>query len=65
MPIYEYRCTFCGEIFDVLQRVGEDGHDLTCPACDEPRPEKLMSMFAASDSDGENSSFGCSASGFS
>jgi putative FmdB family regulatory protein len=32
MPLYEYRCTACGERIEVLQRLGEER--LTdCPSC--------------------------------
>lgn len=35
MPTYAYRCTRCGEEFDVYQRFDEDA--LTeCPRCDAP-----------------------------
>lgn len=55
MPIYEYRCRECGDVFDAFQRVGEGGDKLNCPKCGAPRPEKLFSSFAStgggSDSD--------------
>jgi putative FmdB family regulatory protein len=50
MPIYEYRCRECGEVFDAFQRVGEDGEELECPKCGTPRPEKLFSSFASAGS---------------
>ena len=47
MPIYEYRCAECGCQFEVLQRIGEDGSGLDCPACGTARPERVQSAFAA------------------
>lgn len=32
MPLYEYRCTSCGERLEVLQRVGE-ARLTECPTC--------------------------------
>ncbi len=32
MPIYEYQCEECGEIFEVFQSVGEDLKP-KCPKC--------------------------------
>jgi putative FmdB family regulatory protein len=47
MPLYEYRCRGCGERFEMLQRLGEDGHGLLCPRCGEREPERVLSTFAA------------------
>jgi len=55
MPLYEYRCPACGHRFEVLQRMGEGGDGLFCPACGAPRPEKQLSTFAAA-SGGESAS---------
>ena len=48
MPIYEYKCASCGHRFDVLQRIGADGSDLSCPNCGAQKPEKMLSAFASS-----------------
>ncbi|MBN1464215.1 zinc ribbon domain-containing protein [candidate division KSB1 bacterium] len=64
MPIYEYKCTACGHRFDVLQRMGEDGADLSCPLCGAPAPEKMLSTCATSGHDSGASERSCS-SGFS
>ncbi len=48
MPIYEYKCSSCGHRFDVLQRIGADGSDLTCPTCGAAQPEKMLSACASS-----------------
>ncbi len=47
MPLYEYSCRSCGERFEILQRLGENGDHLACPACDHSEVEKVFSTFAA------------------
>lgn len=51
MPIYEYKCTACGHVFEAFQRVGDDGSLLRCPACDAEKPGKIFSAFASSGTD--------------
>ena len=42
MPIYEYRCSECGQDHEVLQKVSESL--LTeCPACGKPALQKQLS----------------------
>ena len=42
MPIYEYRCSECGQDHEVLQKVSEP--PLTeCPACGKPTLQKQLS----------------------
>ena len=55
MPLYEYRCTQCGECFEVRQSIGEGGANLHCPKCKAGEPTKLFSTFS---SPGTGSSFG-------
>lgn len=62
MPLYEYRCPGCGRRFEVLQRIGEGGRELACPACGRPEPEKQHSTFASAGLDAVASS-GCGGSG--
>ena len=52
MPLYEYRCTACGEKFEVRQSMGEDWAKLNCPKCQATKPEKLFSTFFSSGSSG-------------
>jgi putative FmdB family regulatory protein len=47
MPLYEYRCTKCGEQFEVRQAMGQDGSNLNCPKCKAAKPEKLISSFSS------------------
>ena len=62
MPLYEYTCTDCGHRLEILQRLGETGAGLKCPACNAERLEKQLSTFAAN-SDGKAASSGASGCG--
>ena len=42
MPIYEYECRACGNIFERIMKVGEAGP--TCPACGQ-ETKKLAAAF--------------------
>ena len=64
MPIYEYKCSKCGNVFEVFQRIGADGSELNCPICGAPRPEKIFSAFASTGGDSNSSSnASCGSSG--
>ena len=71
MPIYEYRCKKCNHVFEELQKMGEGNESLVCPACKEPRPDKLMSCCNSvgsgdlSSFDSMGSSPSCGSGGFS
>ncbi len=47
MPIYEYRCRKCGEVFEKIMKVNEKGDSLKCPRCGEKKPEKILSSFSS------------------
>ncbi|HIE33171.1 MAG TPA: zinc ribbon domain-containing protein [Thermodesulfobacteriaceae bacterium] len=47
MPIYEFRCEVCGEIFGKLMRMEEEFPP--CPRCGEKRVFKLPSIFGFQD----------------
>jgi putative FmdB family regulatory protein len=44
MPIYEYRCTDCDNLFEVLVRPSENGTE--CPACHGSNLSRELSVFA-------------------
>lgn len=58
MPIYEYRCRKCGEIFEKIQRVDEGGESLKCPYCGGKKPEKVLSSFSCTKGTESTSSCG-------
>ena len=39
MPIYEYQCTDCGHIEEVIQKIS-DPHLTDCPSCEKPAMKK-------------------------
>jgi putative FmdB family regulatory protein len=60
MPIYEYRCSDCGQVSEFIVLGAEDG--LACKACSSPKLEKLMSAHNTIGS-GSSGSFAASPSG--
>lgn len=46
MPIYEYRCRGCGNIFEMLRRMNDADSDLECPKCRSTKVERQFSTFA-------------------
>jgi len=43
MPVYEYKCTGCGKVYDVLHMGHEIKEDIVCPSCHATDHKKLMS----------------------
>ena len=44
MPIYEYRCTNCGHVIEVLESPDDrEKHD--CPECGQSGMQKIFSAF--------------------
>ena len=48
MPLYEYRCTSCGQTFEKLRRMQDADSDIQCPQCESEEIERLLSGFAMS-----------------
>jgi putative FmdB family regulatory protein len=51
MPIYEYRCEACGNVFEKLVRNSQETPD-ACPGCGSESFKKLFSSFSPSVSTG-------------
>ena len=62
MPIFEYQCFECQEVFETLQLSRESTEDTQCPGCGSEQTEKLVSAFATTGSDSLGSA-GCGPSG--
>lgn len=45
MPIYEYDCTRCDEVFTVYQSL-QGEKQVTCPECGAPKVRKRFSTFS-------------------
>ncbi len=52
MPIYEFKCKKCGNVFEYLQFKSDD-INAPCPACGDNNGEKLLSTFSSISSSGQ------------
>lgn len=43
MPIYEFRCTNCGQVFEKLFIAKDEKVDLSCPYCKSEIVERVVS----------------------
>lgn len=46
MPIYEFKCSRCGHVFEFLH-LSRDEEYARCPVCGEVKTEKLLSTFSS------------------
>lgn len=60
MPLYEYRCKSCYKHFETLRTFGQKDAPAPCPACGGQESMRLLSVFAATVSEGKSS--GCETS---
>jgi putative FmdB family regulatory protein len=65
MPIYEYSCNTCSEIFAFLKWANATDEDTACPKCGSKDIRKLLSSFSCSPGSDPGPSSGGSFSGFS
>ncbi|MCD6569149.1 MAG: zinc ribbon domain-containing protein [Deltaproteobacteria bacterium] len=63
MPIYEYECKDCGEIFEALVYLSSNT-ELVCPKCGSKSVSKKISKIAARSNCGSCSSCSSSSGGF-
>ena len=47
MPIYEYKCHACGDVFERLCFTSDGDDNNECPACGGKKTEKLLSVFCS------------------
>jgi putative FmdB family regulatory protein len=47
MPLYEYRCTECGEEFEKMVRFSEANQNPACPSCQSQETRKKISAIAS------------------
>ncbi len=65
MPLYEYRCKTCGEVFEKMVRWSEMDRAQVCPKCQSEDTQKQISLFASHGSSGIFSSASSSSCGSS
>ena len=58
MPIYEYRCSACGERFEKLVRGSSGKQEIQCPSCSADKVERLVSTFGFSTGSSGGPSYG-------
>jgi putative FmdB family regulatory protein len=66
MPLYEYRCKTCGEVFEKMVRWTEAERTPVCPHCQSQNTQKKISFIASmgsSDSGSSVTSSSCGSSG--
>jgi len=63
MPIYEYRCKECGEVFERLIMEPEQERELVCPKCNSSDVQRVLSAFASSTGSSSSSIGSCSSTG--
>lgn len=47
MPLYEYRCNTCGQVFEKMLRWSEADRSPICPHCESQDTNKKISTFAS------------------
>jgi len=68
MPIYEFKCKNCGNIFEYLCLKRSDKDHVRCPVCGREETDVLLSAFSSLNSGntlrgGSSASSSCSPSG--
>jgi putative FmdB family regulatory protein len=48
MPIYEFKCKKCGNVFEYLCIKSSDRENAACPSCGRGKAEVLLSTFSSS-----------------
>ena len=46
MPIYEYSCTKCNEVFALFQSINASEKEARCPKCGTSDVKKMLSSFS-------------------
>jgi putative FmdB family regulatory protein len=59
MPIFEFKCRKCREIFEVLFRNRDEKVSVVCPKCGSIKVERMISAFAGKTGCGSCTSTSC------
>jgi putative FmdB family regulatory protein len=59
MPIYEFKCGSCGEVFEEFFTPGESDAAIQCPKCESGEVKKLLSACSAQVSGGTSTGGAC------
>lgn len=44
MPIYEFRCVECGNVFEKIFKSSDETVEMTCPGCSATNIERVVSV---------------------
>jgi putative FmdB family regulatory protein len=47
MPVYEFKCSDCGQVFEVMGKYEEREKAHTCPGCGSEKVTQAISLFSA------------------
>lgn len=47
MPVYEFKCNDCGQVFEVMGNYAEREKAHTCPGCGSDKVKQAISLFSA------------------
>lgn len=47
MPLYEYFCPTCNDTFEQLRPAQKADAATTCPSCQQPAAQRVLSLFAS------------------
>jgi putative FmdB family regulatory protein len=57
MPMYEYKCKQCGQVFERLRFVSEKDEKTECPHCRSTKTDRLPSRFSTGGCETTGSAF--------
>lgn len=65
MPLYDYQCKECGEIFELMVRFSEANQAQICPKCESKNTQRQLSIVASFKvaSSGSSNSSSCGTQG--
>lgn len=50
MPIYEYKCKKCNNVFETFREIDSDDKQVKCPMCGQKHSKRIISIFSSSSS---------------
>ena len=59
MPVYEYRCSECSEIFEIFTRSAANQGPATCTKCGSQQVQKNISLFGVGGTTTQASAAAC------
>lgn len=63
MPIHEFKCQKCGNVFEYLCLRSDDKYHVVCPDCGHGKTDIQLSTFASSGGSAGGFSSSCASSG--